>query len=173
MNRTLPRIDRKPAKRVRFARLGARRIALLVEAVTALAVARLIVVTRSPARVARGFGQPVAQGTDVLAGGRRAEEADRAADIGWAIRCAAANVPFRALCIEQALAARALLDRRAIAVTVHYGIAPASEDNGELRAHIWTDAAGEEVTGYPPRPAFREIARFSSSRREESICDGG
>jgi hypothetical protein len=170
---TLPRIDRKPARLSRFARLGIRRITLLIEAVTVLALARLIVATRSPARVARGFGRPLAQDTDAPVGAHRDGEADRAAEIGWAIRCAAANVPFRALCVEQALAARALLDRRAIAATVHYGIASPAGDSEGLRAHVWTNAAGEEITGYPLRPAFREIARFASRRSEDSRYDAG
>lgn len=171
MSPTLPRIGRKPARLSRFARLGLRRIALLVEAATALAVARLIVATRSPARVARGFGRPLARDADAAGGTHRAGDADRAAEIGWAIRCAATNVPFRALCVEQALAARALLDRRAIAATVHYGIASPAGDSDGLRAHVWTNAAGEAITGYPLRPAFREIARFMSRRREDSKYD--
>lgn len=173
MSPTLPRIDRKPARLSRFARLGIRRIALLIEAVTALAVARLIVATSSPARVARGFGRPLAQDANTPSDAHRAGDADRAADIGWAIRCAAANLPFRALCVEQALAARALLDRRAIAAIVHYGIASPAGDSTGLRAHVWTNAAGEEITGYPLRPAFREIARFVSRRPEDSRYDAG
>ena len=172
MSPTLPRIDRKPAKLSRFARLGLRRIALLIEAVTALAIARLIVATRSPARVARGFGRPLAPDSDAP-GAHRGGDADRAAEIGWAIRCAAANVPFRALCVEKALAARALLDRRAIAATVHYGIASPAGDSEGLRAHVWTNAAGEGITGYPLRPAFREIARVTSRRSEDSRYDAG
>ncbi len=166
-------IGRKPAKLARFARLGPRRLALLVEAVTALAVARLIVATRPPARVARRFGRPLADGVDAPGEAHPARDAGRAADIGWAIRCAAANVPFLALCVEQALAPRVLLDRRAIAATVHYGIAPPAGDSKSLRAHVWMNASGEEITGYPLRPAFRDIARFTSRRPEDSTYDAG
>jgi len=164
-------IGGKPAKLVRFARLGPRRLALLVEAVTALATARLIVATRSPARVARRFGQPLAGGVGAQGAAHRARDAERAADIGRAIRCAAANVPFRALCLEQALTARALLDRRAIEAIVHYGIAPPAGDGNGMRAHVWTTAAGEEISGYPLRPAFREVARFASRRLKDSRRD--
>lgn len=164
-------IGGKPAKLARFARLGPRRIALLFEAVTALAIARLIVTTRPPARVARRFGRPLANGVDVQRKAHRARDAGRAADIGWAIRCAAANVPFRALCIEQALAARILLDRRAIEAIVHYGIAPPAGDSHAMRAHVWAKAAGEEISGYPLRPAFREVARFASRRLMDSRRD--
>jgi hypothetical protein len=173
MSRALSPIDPKPAKLVRFARLGVHRIALLAEAVAALAVARIIVVASSPAHVARRFGQPLAQGTDLPGEACGADDAKRATDIGWAIRCAAANVPFRALCVEQGLAARVLLDRHAIPATVHYGIAPAAGGSDGLRAHVWTHAAGEEITGCPPQPAFREIARFRSWRLRDSIRDAG
>ena len=164
-------IGRKPAKLARFARLGPRRLALLAEAVTALAIARLIVATLPPARVARRFGRPLADGVDAPGKPHIARDAGRAADIGWAIRCAAANVPFRALCVEQAIAARALLDRRAIEAIVHYGIAPPVGDSGGMRAHVWATAAGEEISGYPLRPAFRDVARFASRRLKDSRYD--
>lgn len=164
-------IDRKPAKLARFARLGPRRVALLAEAVTALAIARLIVATRPPARVARRFGRPLADGAGAPDEAHTARDAGRAADIGWAIRCAAANVPFRAFCVEQALAARALLDRRAIEAVVHYGIAPPAGDSDGMRAHVWAKAAGEEISGYPLRPAFREVARFASRQLKDSRHD--
>lgn len=164
-------IGRKPAKLARFARLGPRRLALLAEAVTALAIARLIVATRPPARVVRRFGRPLADGVDAPGEALPARDAGRAADIGWAIRCAAANVPFRALCVEQAIAARTLLDRRAIEAIVHYGIAPPAGDSDGMRAHVWATAAGEEISGYPLRPAFRDVACFASRRLKDSRYD--
>jgi hypothetical protein len=172
MDGAAPPIGGKPAKLARFARLGPRRLALLVEAVTALVIARLIVATRPPARVARRFGQPLADGVETQGAAHRARDAECAADIGWAIRCAAANVPFRALCVEQALAARTLLDRRAIEAIVHYGIAPPAGDSDGMRAHVWVSAAGEEISGYPLRPAFRDVARFGSRRLKDFRRDG-
>lgn len=152
----------KPPKLVRFARLGAARLVLLAEAVAALAMARLIVATRSPGRLVLRLGVPQECGDD-----HRSVADARARDIAWSVRCAAANVPFRALCFEQALAIRTLLDRRAIPATVHYGVAPQAGDSDGLRAHVWTEAAGEPLTGYPLRPAFREIARFASARLKD------
>jgi hypothetical protein len=168
MDRSISSIDDKPAKLVRFAGLGPHRLALLAEAVTALAVARVIVATLSPARVARQLGRALGPGEEPPREARHIGDTGRVAELGWAVRCAAVNVPFRAKCLEQALAARILFDRRSIEATVHYGIAPRPGDHGGARAHAWVEAAGAQVTGYPVRPAFRAVARFGSRRLTDS-----
>ena len=80
------------------------------------------------------------------------------AEIGWAVTRAARYVPFRAVCLPQAMAARVMLRRRGVASVMHFGAA-----KGEAKpfdAHAWLDAAGVEVTGYPLANGFAEIACF-------------
>jgi hypothetical protein len=169
--KTVARIDRKPSRISRLARMRPGQLSLLVEAVTALASARLIIAARSPAQLMPRLGRVIA---DDLPADRPAPDVgdgDRAGQVSWAIRCAATNVPFRAMCLEQALAARAMLDRRNIAATVHYGVAAGAD--GGLIAHAWAHVAGQPITGYPLRRAFHEIARFASRRVEDSPRDAG
>jgi hypothetical protein len=71
---------------------------------------------------------------------------------------AARYVPFRAVCLPQAMAARLMLKRRGIASTMHFGAAKGEAK--PLDAHAWLDAAGVEVTGFPVAEKFAEIACF-------------
>ena len=160
MNEVNARAGRKPPKIVRLARKTPGDWLLLAEAAGALALARLIVATRPPGRLADRLGQLLA--ADAPVPRPVSDDGGQAGRVGWAIRCAAANVPFRAMCFEQALAARAMLDRRGIAAIIRYGVAPGP--GGGMLAHAWTDAAGQPITGYPVRRAFQEIARFTSRR---------
>ena len=87
-----------------------------------------------------------------------ADQIRTAEEVGWAVTRAARHVPFRAVCLPQAMAARVMLKRRGVASVMHFGAA-----KGEVKpldAHAWLDAAGVEVTGYPVARNFSEIACF-------------
>ncbi len=87
-----------------------------------------------------------------------AQDAKLAEDIGWAVVRAARHVPFKAVCLPQAMAARIMLRRRGVASVLHFGAAKGRER--PIDAHAWLDAAGVEVTGYPVSAQFAEIACF-------------
>lgn len=86
-----------------------------------------------------------------------------AADVGWAVTRTAAYLPFPALCLAQALAARAMLRRRGIGSVLHVGVA--RPGGAAFEAHAWLEAAGAEVTGYPVPAHFREIGCLRSDSR--------
>ena len=67
-------------------------------------------------------------------------------------------MPFRAVCLPQAMAARIMLSRRGIASVLHFGAAKGKEQ--PIDAHAWLDAAGVEVTGYPVATEIAESASF-------------
>ncbi len=146
---------------VRFALVGHHRRALLVEAVTWLLLARLSLIFISFQKVARHLGTFVAP-TDPRALRERAENshdhANLAEEIGWAVTRAARHVPFKAVCLPQAMAARIMLRRRGVDSVLHFG-ARIGQDK-PIDAHAWLDAAGVEVTGYPVAKTFAEIACF-------------
>lgn len=87
--------------------------------------------------------------------GANETERQAARDIGWAVTRVAAYSPFPALCLAQALAARAMLRRRGIGSIMRFGVA--RPDAAGFEAHAWLEAAGVEVTGYPVAPHLREI----------------
>ena len=100
-----------------------------------------------------------------LAGGGPAER-QAALDIGWAVTRIASYFPGSAMCLAQALAARAMLNRRGIASLLHVGVARSQA--APFEAHAWLEAAGVEVTGYPVPPHLREIGCLPSDGARKS-----
>ncbi|MES2497951.1 MAG: lasso peptide biosynthesis B2 protein [Pseudomonadota bacterium] len=142
--------------------MGQRRRALLVEALMWLAAARLALLVFPFRRVARRLGEATAPHADgaAAAGVGGQQDAVLAQDIGWAVGRMAAHVPFKAVCLQQAIAARMMLRRRGIGSALHFGVAKGESPAKALEAHAWLDAAGTPVTGYPVAPRFIEIACF-------------
>ncbi|MES2045157.1 MAG: lasso peptide biosynthesis B2 protein [Pseudomonadota bacterium] len=159
MNRPLRRrwkIWRHRANRAR--QIGHRERLLLAEAIWALAAARFRLATQPFPRIAKelgGFTTPaLVRAREDLA--PSAEDQATATKVGWAVTRAARHVPFGAVCLPQAMAAKAMLARRGIASVMHFGTMRG--ETLSLAAHAWLDAAGVEVTGYPVEPRFTEIA---------------
>jgi hypothetical protein len=146
---------------LRFGEVDSRRRALVVEAVAHLLAARLALLLVPFPRLARGLGTfvpPADARTAQAQAGTTPEQARLAGDVGWAVTRAARYVPFKAVCLPQAMAARVMLKRRGVASVMHFGAAKGQDK--PLDAHAWLDAAGVEVTGYPVREDFAEIACF-------------
>jgi hypothetical protein len=149
-----------PRRLRRFFQIGGRRRALLIEAALWLAAARLALIAIPFPVLARRLGDFVPPGDLRVNGACKANERDAqlAAEIGWAVTRAARTVPFRAVCLPQAMAARVMLKRRGVASVMHFGAAKGIKK--PLDMHAWLDAAGVEVTGYPVAAQFSEIACF-------------
>jgi transglutaminase superfamily protein len=134
---------------------------VLIEAVAWLLVARLSLIFVSFPRLARRLGTVVAP-ADARALQAKSDnkqgQARVAEEVGWAVTRAARHVPFNAVCLPQAMAARIMLKRRGVDSVLHFG-AKIGQDK-PIDAHAWLDAAGVEVTGYPVANTFAEIACF-------------
>jgi hypothetical protein len=146
---------------LRFRQIDNRRRALLVEAVAYLFAARLALIFIPFPRLARRLGTfvpPTDPRTSQAHSAIAPEQAQVAEDIGWAVTRAARYVPFKAVCLPQAMAARVMLKRRGVGSVMHFGAAKGASK--PLNAHAWLDAAGVEVTGYPVAENFAEIACF-------------
>lgn len=109
---------------------------LVFEAVGALALARLCVITLPFRRLAPWL--------------RRAPESDQfdpelAVRVRNAVMTAAKHVPWNAVCLPQAMAAKAMLARRGCGSSFHLG---ASFDaNKKIVAHAWLEGGGGVVIG--------------------------
>src|SRR5580704_7226975 len=146
---------------LRFGQIDHRRRALLVEAVAYLLAARLALIFIPFPRLARHLGTfvPPTDPRAAQAAAQTAPEQTRLAeDIGWAVTRAARYVPFKAVCLPQAMAARVMLRRRGVPSVMHFGATKGADK--PLDAHAWLDAAGVEVTGYPVSKGLAEIACF-------------
>jgi len=137
------------------------RLALLAEASVQLLIARVQLKTMPFPKLARHWG-PFVPPADARAGeGLVAASEDRTAlakKVSDAVQRAARNVPFGAVCLPQAMAARRMLKRRHIASVMHFGAAKGTEK--PIDTHAWLDAAGVKVTGYPVANSFTEIGCF-------------
>jgi hypothetical protein len=141
--------------------VGWRRRALLAEAAFWLLSARLALVLAPFPIIARRLGAfvpPSDPRVAQVAAPTTPDEADLARLVSWAVTRGAAHVPFKAVCLPQAMAARIMLKRRGVASAMHFGAAKGEEK--PIDAHAWLDAAGVKVTGYPVGAQFAEIACF-------------
>jgi hypothetical protein len=77
--------------------------------------------------------------------------------IRWAIVTAARRVPWRALCIQQGLAAQFMLRRRGISSVLYYG---AALRKGDLKAHVWVRDGNIDVIGGEAASRYALLARF-------------
>jgi len=138
-----------------FARLPGATRALVIEAGTALMVGAALAIV--PLRwYARWLG---------VQGDESPREvvpavADAASRVGWAIRLIAGRVPFRSDCLPQAIAARILLGRRRLPVTVYFGAA-FLPGKTQLEAHAWARCGAVTLTGSKPRKRFTTVALFA------------
>jgi hypothetical protein len=141
--------------------LGPRRQLLVAEAAASMLAARLMLAVFPFRRVARRFGAfvpPTDSRVAAQAQGRGVEQARIAKEIGWAVRVSAPWMPFRSVCLQQAMAAHAMLRRRGISGVMHFGAG--KSDTKPIDAHAWLDAAGVKVTGYPVAPHIAELGCF-------------
>jgi hypothetical protein len=153
------RIARRLVTAVRLSRADRR---LLAEAAAALLAARQR--GKQPFRaLAAELGGLVAPGTPHAPSASLLPDQARAVSrVRWAIGIIAPWMPFRARCLQQAIAARTMLARRGIGSVLHLGVGEkaGSGSGSGLIAHAWLDAGGIKVTGYPVDPVLVEAGRF-------------
>jgi hypothetical protein len=140
--------------------LSARRRTLLIEAAVRLLAAQAVLRLVPFPYLAPRFGTFVPPSNPRAAmgqSGASTEHAAAAREIGWAVTTAARHVPFQAVCLPQAMAARMMLKRRGVPSVIHFGAAKGAD---ALDTHAWLDAAGIEVTGFPVGGQFAEVACF-------------
>ena len=136
-----------------------RRLAL--EAAAFLTLALLVLATLPFRRIAAWLGEPVGGGERAVRS-PDARHLGMARQIGRAVERAARHLPWPALCLPQTIAAKAMLRRRGIASTVHFGVAPSeAPDPRRMRAHAWLTVGDTAVVGGRSGGGFAVLARFS------------
>ena len=78
--------------------------------------------------------------------------------IAFAVRAAAANLPWHPNCFPQAIAARALLKRHGFAPRIHLGVERIGDD--ALAGHAWLSCGDTIVLGGEDLGRYTEIHRF-------------
>jgi hypothetical protein len=134
---------------------------LLIRATVALGLMRAAVGLLPFRTVARMVG--LREGS---AGPIPGEPGERGAQIGWAVRAAAAHTPWQSSCLTQALAAAALLRRSGIDGTLHLGVAKDASAPTGVIAHAWLLCGRLALTGGAERSRYAEIASFTLAGRD-------
>ena len=75
--------------------------------------------------------------------------------VGFAVRAAANNVPWRSNCFPQAIAARMLLRRQGYATTIHLGVEKNGE--GDIAGHAWLTCGETVVVGGEDLDRYTEM----------------
>lgn len=133
----------------RFLDMTASERLLLLEAALFLALARLVILAVPFRRVAPWL-QRAPHSADYDAG--------TVLEVRQAVTVAARNVPWNAVCLPQAMAAKAMLARRGQGSALHLGAGKA--DGGGLMAHAWLVAGSEIVVGEAGIAGMAPLARF-------------
>jgi len=147
-------------KALTLLRSGWRKQALVVEASCSMLAARVELLLKPFGQVSERFGEFVSPADPRVSARAPLDGAQlqMVRDIRWAVRAAAPFMPFRSVCLQQAMAGHAMLRRRGIHSVMHFGAGRG--DTKPMDAHAWLDASGIKVTGYPIAPNLTEIGCF-------------
>ncbi len=132
----------------RFLQMSSRQRLMLLEAALFLGLARLVLLTVPFGRIAPWLQRSPDRGP---------HDAATLLAVGAAVTTAARNVPWNAVCLPQAMAAKAMLARRGQGSALHLGAARAGDG---LAAHAWLVAGGEVVVGEAGIADMAPLARF-------------
>ncbi|HZY52534.1 MAG TPA: lasso peptide biosynthesis B2 protein [Reyranella sp.] len=132
----------------RFLQMPNRQRVLLLEAALFLGLARLALLALPFGRIAPWLQRSPDSG---------AGDTATVLAVGQAVAIAARNVPWNAVCLPQAMAAKAMLARRGQGSALHLGAARAGDG---LTAHAWLVAGGEVVVGEAGIAEVAPLARF-------------
>jgi hypothetical protein len=80
--------------------------------------------------------------------------------IGTAVERAARNVPWKAVCLPQAIAAKLMLSRRGYPAIVHFGVG--RNAGGKLIAHVWVCCGDSIIVGRGGVPSVAPLAGFGN-----------
>jgi transglutaminase superfamily protein len=132
-----------------FLNLQAADRVLIAEAVLLLGFARLLVLTMPFRLLARWLGRaPARDAGDAMLLGR----------VRRAVTTAARNVPWNAVCLPQAMAAKAMLARRGCGSSLRLGAG--FDAQGKLIAHAWLVVGGAVVVGAAGKPGVTPLISF-------------
>ena len=92
-----------------------------------------------------------------LGAGQEPADSLTAGRIGHAVRAATRNLPWSAVCLPQAMAAKAMLARRSRSSVLCVGVLPSDGDG--LLLHAWLEAGDRLITG-GPRTTAVPVVRY-------------
>ena len=138
---------------VQLIRLPAPDLADLLEAVAVCTVASVMLKVMRFSRVAPRLGRHMAESPPHQPGATGAQ----VSRVSWAIATAARILPWKPMCLPQAVTAQWMLRRRSIPSTLYLGTDPSQNYD----AHAWVRVGGVIVTGGPHHTRFAVVSTFA------------
>lgn len=85
--------------------------------------------------------------------------------IRWAIGAVSRRVPWRCMCLEQAIASKMMLRRRGIGSTLYLGVARDANTSGaQVEAHAWLRCGSYYVTGGETRSRYTVVSTYAEGK---------
>jgi hypothetical protein len=131
---------------------------LLLEALAALAIARVAMALLPFRRIASWLGTPGAESPSEVT----AQEIRIAKDVGWAVSVLGPRVPWDGRCLAQALAATGMLRRRKQEGTLSFGVCEG--ESAGLEAHAWLRLGSCIITGGAGLERFKICTTFARTK---------
>ena len=127
---------------------------LALEALVALAIARIVILGVPFGYTARWLGRAGAESPLEPVCDQRLLER-----IHWSLAVVSRHAWWNCRCFTRALAARMMLKRRALATTFYFGTSRPDPDH--FSAHVWLRCGNVIVTGAEELSGFTRVASFS------------
>jgi hypothetical protein len=137
-----------------LSRLTRHERARLVEAVGVMIVVEVLLRFLHFPRLAPRLGAHMAESADPPDAAAREE----ATTIRWAVDAAARHLPWKPVCLPQAVTAQWMLRRRRIPCTLYLGVDPRQEG---YDAHAWVRVGTVIVAGGPLQERFVVVSTFA------------
>ncbi len=150
---------------LRFSRRPLRNKLLLLEAVTLLAVSRLLVLTVPFKWIGGRLGVVYAESIEEVG----PEATRQAHEIAWAVNAAANHTYWTSNCLPRAMTAHHMLSRRGLPTTVYPGAA--KDDTKGMIAHAWLRCGKHILTGGPGHRRYTVVATFATFADVTSSTD--
>ena len=135
----------------RLRRAGWRGVALISEAIVALAAAAATVQVLP-------FRRAIRFGSVGLRGMIEDPQIQMLLRVERSVELASTWVPWRTVCLQKGLALQWMLRRRGVNARLHYGIG--KDGAGALCAHVWVSAGGAMLIGSEQAPQFQTVAIY-------------
>jgi len=143
-------------------RMPIRQKLLMLEAMILLLAARLAVVLVPFKRLAGGFGKQQSNSEFKMQNSefenQKLVDDEAVRRLGSMVQRVAKYVPWKAKCLEQAIAVKWMLAWRGLPATVFFGVKNSQE--GDLKAHAWVRSGRVIATGGRNHRQFKVINVF-------------
>lgn len=151
----------RPGKLKAFIALPFRDKLFFLDAVLLLSISKMVVLTLPFKKVAPYLGTvngPIDERLDSL-------QSAKAERVKLFVQMAAGNVPFKSVCLDQAMAAMLLLRRFKIPSNLCLGVKPNDKER-KLDAHAWVECGGQILVGGRRSLQYKKVAHFANSPKQ-------